>query len=75
VESASSAKPAEKPSYALGYAWLANTYGQLGDYVGPRKDFMLKSKETSQKALQLDDNVAVAHGALDRERIAEFRLF
>jgi tetratricopeptide (TPR) repeat protein len=25
---------------------------------------MLKSKETSQKALQLDDNVAVAHGAL-----------
>jgi TolB-like protein/DNA-binding winged helix-turn-helix (wHTH) protein/Tfp pilus assembly protein PilF len=52
------------PSNALGYAWLANTYGQLGDYVGPRKDFMLKSKETSQKALQLDDNVAVAHGAL-----------
>ncbi len=52
------------PSYALGYAWLANTYGQLGDYVGPRKDFMLKSKETSQKALQLDDNVAAAHGAL-----------
>ena len=52
------------PSYALGYAWLANTYGQLGDYVGPRKDFMLKSKETCQKALQLDDNVAVAHGAL-----------
>jgi TolB-like protein/DNA-binding winged helix-turn-helix (wHTH) protein/Tfp pilus assembly protein PilF len=52
------------PSYGLGYAWLANTYGQLGDYVGPRKDFMLKSKEISQKALQLDDNVAVAHGAL-----------
>jgi TolB-like protein/DNA-binding winged helix-turn-helix (wHTH) protein len=52
------------PSYALGYAWLANTYGQLGDYVGPLRDFMLKSKETSQKALQLDDNVAVAHGAL-----------
>lgn len=52
------------PSNAVGYAWLANTYGQLGDYVGPRKDFMLKSKETSQKALQLDDNVAVAHGAL-----------
>ena len=52
------------PSYALGYAWLANTYGQLGDYVGPRKDFMLKSKETSQKALQLDDSLAVAHGSL-----------
>jgi TolB-like protein/DNA-binding winged helix-turn-helix (wHTH) protein/Tfp pilus assembly protein PilF len=52
------------PSNALGYAWLANTYGQLGDYVGPRKDFMLKSKETSLKALQLDDKVAVAHGAL-----------
>ena len=52
------------PSYALGYAWLANTYGQLSDFVGPHKDFMLKSKETSQKALQLDDSVADAHGAL-----------
>jgi TolB-like protein/DNA-binding winged helix-turn-helix (wHTH) protein len=57
-------KSVQKDPSALGYAWLANTYGQLGDYVGPRKDFMLKSKETSQKALQLDDNVAVAHGAL-----------
>lgn len=52
------------PSYALSYAWLANTYGQLADYVGPRKPLMLKSEETSQKALQLDDNLAVAHGAL-----------
>jgi TolB-like protein/DNA-binding winged helix-turn-helix (wHTH) protein/Tfp pilus assembly protein PilF len=52
------------PSNALGYAWLANTYGQLGDYVGPRKEFMLKSEETCQKALQLDDSLAVAHGSL-----------
>ena len=52
------------PSYALGYAWLANTYGQLGDYVGPRQEFMLKSEKTSQKALQLDDSLAVAHGSL-----------
>ena len=52
------------PSNALGYAWLANTYGQLGRFVGDRKDLMPRSEETSQKALQLDDNVAVAHGAL-----------
>jgi len=52
------------PSYALGYAGLANTYGQLARFVGRRKDLMSKSKETSQKALQLDDNVGVAHGAL-----------
>jgi TolB-like protein/DNA-binding winged helix-turn-helix (wHTH) protein/Tfp pilus assembly protein PilF len=52
------------PSYAPGYAWLANTYGQLARFVGRRKDLMPKSMETSQKALQLDDNVAVAHGAL-----------
>ena len=52
------------PFFALGYAGLANTYGQLGDYVGPRKEFMLKSEETAQKALQLDDNLAVAHGSL-----------
>jgi TolB-like protein/DNA-binding winged helix-turn-helix (wHTH) protein/Tfp pilus assembly protein PilF len=52
------------PSNALGYAWLANTYGQLGRFVGDRKDLMPKSEETSQKALRLDDNVAVAHGAL-----------
>src|SRR6266481_1836168 len=52
------------PSYALGYAWLANAYGQSARFVGFQKDLMPKSKETSQKALQLDDNVAVAHGAL-----------
>jgi len=52
------------PSYALGYAWLANAYGQSARFVGFHKDLMRKSKETSQKALQLDDGLADAHGAL-----------
>jgi TolB-like protein/DNA-binding winged helix-turn-helix (wHTH) protein/Tfp pilus assembly protein PilF len=52
------------PSYALGYAWLANAYGQSARFVGFHKDLMPKSKETSQKALQLDDGLADAHGAL-----------
>jgi TolB-like protein/DNA-binding winged helix-turn-helix (wHTH) protein len=51
-------------SYALGYSWLANTYGQLANIVGPHKDLMLKSRETSQRALQLDESLADAHGAL-----------
>jgi adenylate cyclase len=51
------------PSYALGYAWLANAYGQSARFVGFHKDLMPKSKETSQKALQLDDGLADAHGA------------
>jgi len=52
------------PAYAVGYAWLANAYGQSARFVGFQKELMPKSRETSQKALQLDDNVAVAHGAL-----------
>ena len=32
------------PSYALGYAWLANAYGQSARFVGFHKDLMSKSK-------------------------------
>jgi TolB-like protein/DNA-binding winged helix-turn-helix (wHTH) protein/Tfp pilus assembly protein PilF len=49
------------PSYALGYAWLADAYGQLAVFVGPPKDFMPKSTEAAEKALQLDDSLAEAH--------------
>src|SRR5215470_2959363 len=52
------------PSYALGYAWLANTYGQLADFVGPPTDFMPRSKEATEKAVQLDDGLAEAHDSL-----------
>jgi len=52
------------PSYALGFAWLANAYGMLAEFVGPPSDFMPKSKEATEKALQLDDNLAEAHDSL-----------
>src|SRR6266851_5219395 len=51
------------PSYALGYAGLANAYHELA-YYGRPIDTMPKSKEAAEKALQLDDSVAEAHGAL-----------
>ncbi len=51
------------PSYALGYAGLSNAYHELA-YYGRPIDIMPKSKEAAEKALQLDDSVAEAHGAL-----------
>jgi TolB-like protein/DNA-binding winged helix-turn-helix (wHTH) protein/tetratricopeptide (TPR) repeat protein len=51
------------PSYALGYAGLSNAYHELA-YYGRPMDIMPKSKEAAEKALQLDDTVAEAHGAL-----------
>jgi TolB-like protein/DNA-binding winged helix-turn-helix (wHTH) protein len=51
------------PSYALGYAGLSNAYHELA-YYGRPIDIMPKSKEAAEKALQLDDTVAEAHGAL-----------
>ena len=52
------------PSYALGYAWLANAYGQLGVFVGPPSDFLPKAKQATEKAVQLDDSLADAHVSL-----------
>jgi TolB-like protein/DNA-binding winged helix-turn-helix (wHTH) protein/Tfp pilus assembly protein PilF len=52
------------PSYSLGYAWLANAYGQLAVFVGPPTDFMPKSREATEKAMQLDDSLAEAHDSL-----------
>src|SRR5260370_6699721 len=46
------------PSYALGYALLANTYGHLARFVGDGKDLMPKSEDTSLKAWSMGNNVA-----------------
>ena len=51
------------PSYALGYAGLAHAYHELAAYTGPPRDFMPKSKEAAERALQLDDTLAEAHSA------------
>src|SRR5215469_2480492 len=52
------------PSYALGYAWLANTYGQLAIFAGPPTNFVPKAKEAAEKAMRLDDSLAEAHDSL-----------
>jgi TolB-like protein/DNA-binding winged helix-turn-helix (wHTH) protein len=51
------------PSFALGYAGLANAYHELHFSARP-KDIMPKAREAAEKALQLDDTVAEAHAAL-----------
>jgi TolB-like protein/Tfp pilus assembly protein PilF len=51
------------PSYALAYAGLAIAYNRLALYVTAR-DAIQRSKEASQKALQLDDTLADAHASL-----------
>ena len=49
------------PSYALGYAGLANAYHALS---ARPKEFIPKGKEAAEKALQLDDTLAEAHASL-----------
>jgi len=53
------------PSFALPYAWLAQHYGSRcfwGDEA-PR-DVMSKARQAAEKALELDDAVAISHGQL-----------
>jgi len=49
------------PSYAQGYAGLANAYHALS---ARPKEFIPKGKEAAEKALQLDDTLAEAHASL-----------
>jgi TolB-like protein/DNA-binding winged helix-turn-helix (wHTH) protein len=51
------------PSFALGYAGLSNAYHELA-YSARPSEVMPKSKETAERALQLDDTLAEAHAAL-----------
>jgi serine/threonine-protein kinase len=53
------------PSFALPHAWLSQLYGSQSFWgsVAPR-DVMSRSRAAAARALELDDNVAVAHGCL-----------
>lgn len=54
-------------NYALAYAGLADTYALMPLYGGFRpKDFMPLAKQSAQKALELDENLAEAHASLGR---------
>jgi len=50
------------PGYAQAYAGLARAYHWLAGWSG--REFAVKSREAAEKALQLDPNLAEAHGAL-----------
>lgn len=53
------------PSYALGYAGLADTYVLLGEYsLLPAEEAFPKARAAATKALELDDSLAEAHNAL-----------
>jgi DNA-binding winged helix-turn-helix (wHTH) protein/TolB-like protein/Flp pilus assembly protein TadD len=53
------------PQYALAYAGLADTYNALGGLgFFPQKEASPKAREMATKALELDDNLAEAHGSL-----------
>jgi DNA-binding winged helix-turn-helix (wHTH) protein/TolB-like protein/Flp pilus assembly protein TadD len=53
------------PQYGLAYAGLADTYNSLGGLgFFPQKEVSPRAREMATKALELDDNLAEAHGSL-----------
>jgi serine/threonine protein kinase/Tfp pilus assembly protein PilF len=53
------------PSYALGYAGLADGYARLGGYdVRPPSEVMPKAKAAAEKAIGLDSSLADAYSSL-----------
>ena len=55
------------PNYALAYSGLAETYVLFPAYsVASPKDSMPQAKAAATRALELDDSLAEAHGALGR---------
>ena len=56
---------AKDPTYALAYSGLADCYSSLADFgVVPAKEGYLRAKDAALKAVELDDNLAEAHGSL-----------
>jgi tetratricopeptide (TPR) repeat protein len=54
------------PGFALGYARLADSY--VAEAIGSPQDFYPKAKAAASRALELDDDLAEAHGALGAEK-------
>jgi len=52
------------PSYALAYAGLADSYLDAVDLTVPPREAWTKSKESAEKALQLDPGIASARASL-----------
>jgi len=55
---------AADPNYALAYQGLVDYYSVIDDVFVPARNAEPKAKAAALKALELDDNLAEAHGAL-----------
>jgi TolB-like protein/predicted Zn-dependent protease len=53
-----------EPNYAEAYAGLADAYWWLGEAVLPPREAAAKARAAAEKALQIDDQLAEAHGSL-----------
>ncbi len=56
---------AKDSTYALAYAGLADCYAVISQYIGmPAREWYPKATGAALKALEIDDSLAEAHGAL-----------
>ena len=56
---------ATDPSYARGYAGLADSYALMSGYtLAPQNEFMPKARTAARRAVELDDRLAEAHTSL-----------
>lgn len=50
-----------EPRFAQAYAAIADTQLMLASWQGPSRDLWPKAREAAKRALEIDDNVALAH--------------
>jgi DNA-binding winged helix-turn-helix (wHTH) protein/TolB-like protein/Tfp pilus assembly protein PilF len=62
------------PSYALAYAGLADAYTTASDWFLSPREALPKAEAAARHALQFDDDLAEAHGALAHAQIHQWKL-
>ncbi len=62
------------PSYALAYAGLADAYTTASDWVLSPREALPKAEAAARRALEFDDGLAEAHGALAHAQLHEWKL-
>jgi TolB-like protein/DNA-binding winged helix-turn-helix (wHTH) protein/Tfp pilus assembly protein PilF len=62
------------PSYALAYAGLADAYTTASDWVLSPREALPKAEAAARRALEFDDGLAEAHGALAHAHLHEWRM-
>ncbi|MGC9946573.1 MAG: winged helix-turn-helix domain-containing protein [Bryobacteraceae bacterium] len=62
------------PSYALAYAGLADAYTTASDWVLSPREALPKAEAAARRALEFDDGLAEAHGALAHAQLHAWKL-